>query len=163
MHNEQLDIDQERKAYEYENAQPTPTLELIKSNVVPQTQAKIEMLIKAVEDGVISGLEAFVVFKKLENLFKDAKVKIDEYAQNEADQYVEKTFTINGVQITKKDGSARLQYNEDDICAKLSEQLKARQELVKLASKSKNPIYDSDGVEVPKVSTKFDKSSLILK
>ena len=161
MYSQQLDIDQEKKAYEYENAQPT--MELIQSNVVPQTQAKIEMLVTAVEDGVINGLEAFIVFKKLETLFKEAKAKIDEYAQEEADKYSEKTFTINGVQITKKDGSARLQYNEDDICAKLSEQLKARQELVKLATKSKTTIFDEEGVEVPKVSTKFDKSSLILK
>lgn len=161
MYSQQLDIDQEKKAYEYENAQPT--MELIQSNVVPQTQAKIEMLVTAVEDGVINGLEAFIVFKKLETLFKEAKAKIDEYAQEEADKYSEKTFTINGVQITKKDGSARLQYNEDDICAKLSEQLKARQELVKLATKSKTTIFDEEGVEVPKVSTKFDKSSLIIK
>jgi len=124
---------------------------------------KIQDVVTAVENGDINGLDAFIVFKKLEDAFKRAKAVIEEYANNEADKYNEKSFTINGFNITKKDGSQRLQYNEDDICLKLSEQLKERQELVKLATKSSKPVYDSDGVEVPKVSVKFDKSSLIVK
>jgi hypothetical protein len=56
-----------------------------------------------------------------------------------------------------------LQFNEDAVCAELSEKLKQRQELVKLATNSKDMIFDSEGVEVPKVSIKFDKSSLTVK
>lgn len=132
-------------------------------SALPEFNEKIQNVVNAVENGEINGLEAFIVFKKLEDAFKRAKAVIEEHAHNEADRYNEKSFTINGFTITKKDGSQRLQYNEDDVCLKLSEQLKERQELVKLATKSKSPIYDNEGVEVPKVSVKFDKSSLQVK
>lgn len=132
-------------------------------SALPEFNDKIQDVVTAVENGDINGLDAFIVFKKLEDAFKKAKAVIEEHAYNEADKYNDKSFTINGFTITKKEGSQRLQYNEDELCLKLSEQLKERQELVKLATKSKSPIYDNEGVEVPRVSVKFDKSSLIVK
>lgn len=66
----------------------------------------------------------------------------------------------NGVTFTPKNGAESLNYDEDDVCRSLSEQLKARQELVKLATKSKDTIYDKDGVEVPQVTSKFNKPSI---
>lgn len=132
-------------------------------SALPEFNDKIQDVVTAVENGDINGLDAFIVFKKLEDAFKKAKAVIEEHAQIEADKYNDKSFTINGFTITKKEGSQRLQYNEDELCLKLSEQLKERQELVKLATKSKSPIYDNEGVEVPRVSVKFDKSSLIVK
>src|SRR5690606_20214924 len=68
----------------------------------------------------------------------------------------------NGVTITPKSVAVWLKYYEDQVCKDLAEKLKARQELDKLATKSKDTIYDSEGCEVPKVSSKFDKDSITI-
>jgi len=70
--------------------------------------------------------------------------------------------TWNGVSFTPKNGSEKLQYSEDHEVAELEEKLKERKELVKLATKSKDVIFDSTGAEVPKVSTVYDKSSIVI-
>ena len=41
--------------------------------------------------------------------------------------------------------------------------MQQREELLKLALKSNEPIYDSEGVEVPKVSVKYASDSLQVK
>ncbi|WP_407430581.1 hypothetical protein [Arcticibacter sp.] len=68
----------------------------------------------------------------------------------------------NGVTFTPKNGSEKLQYSEDHVVAELEEKLKQRKELVKVATKSKDVIFDSDGNEVTKVSTVYDKSSIVI-
>jgi len=68
----------------------------------------------------------------------------------------------NGVTFTPKNGAEKLQYSEDHVVAELEEKLKARKDLVKLATKSKDVIFDSDGAEVTKVSSVFDKSSITI-
>jgi hypothetical protein len=163
MENNNLDIDRERQEFEYHNFNGN-SFDLSKSNqeLIPTVQNSIEMLLKGVQNGYINALDVFATFKKLEGIFNDAKKQVDELAILEAEKY-DKTFTYQNVQFTKRDGAERLNFNEDDVCQKLELSLKERKELVKLATKSKDAIYDADGVEVPKVSSKFDKSSLTIK
>lgn len=66
----------------------------------------------------------------------------------------------NGVTFTPKNGAEKLNYSEDLEVADLEERLKARKELVKLATKSKDLIFDSEGCEVTRVSSTFNKSSI---
>jgi hypothetical protein len=68
----------------------------------------------------------------------------------------------NGVTFTPKNGAESLNYNEDDICVLLENKLKQRQELLKVASKTDDIIFDAQGCEVPKVSKKFNKSSIVI-
>ena len=70
--------------------------------------------------------------------------------------------SYNGVLFTPKNGAESLNYDEDDICVLLENKLKQRQELLKMASKSDEIIFDSEGCEVPKVSKKFNKSSIVI-
>jgi hypothetical protein len=70
--------------------------------------------------------------------------------------------SYNGVTFTPKNGAESLNYDEDDICVLLENKLKQRQELLKVASKTDEIIYDSEGCEVPKVSRKFNKSSIVI-
>ena len=70
--------------------------------------------------------------------------------------------SYNGVLFTPKNGAESLNYDEDDIYVLLENKLKQRQELLKMASKSDDIIFDSDGCEVPKVSKKFNKSSIVI-
>jgi hypothetical protein len=70
--------------------------------------------------------------------------------------------SYNGVLFTPKNGSESLNYDEDDIYVLLENKLKQRQELLKTASKSDEIIFDSEGCEVPKVSKKFNKPSIVI-
>jgi hypothetical protein len=152
-HLEQVDIDQQAKQHDYETAQP--------KNVIEKTTQGINAIVEAVEAGVVNPLDAFASFNKLEKLFKEAKVKIDELARDEAEKYTAKTFTFGNVEFTRKDGAKKLNYSEDLLYSNLQAQLKAREELLKVAQKS--TIYDDEGVEVPKVSISYNKDSLMVK
>jgi hypothetical protein len=152
-HLEQIDIDLQAKEHDYETAQP--------KNVIEKTTQGINAIVEAVENGVVNPLDAFASFNKLEKLFKEAKVKIDELARDEAEKYTAKTFTFGNVEFTRKDGAKKLNYSEDLLYSNLQAQLKAREELLKVAQKS--TIYDDGGVEVPKVSISYNKDSLMVK
>jgi hypothetical protein len=149
---EDFGVDLQAKEHDYHNAQP---------NVIEKTTQGINAIVQAVENGVVNPLDAFASFNKLEKLFKEAKVKIDELARDEAEKYTAKTFTFGNVEFTRKDGAKKLNYLEDLLYSNLQAQLKAREELLKVAQKS--TIYDDEGVEVPKVSISYNKDSLMVK
>jgi hypothetical protein len=149
---EDFGVDLQAKEHDYQTAQP---------NVIEKTTQGINAIVEAVENGVVNPLDAFASFNKLEKLFKEAKVKIDELARDEADKYTAKTFTFGNVEFTRKDGAKKLNYSEDLLYNNLQAKLKAREELLKVAQKS--TIYDDEGVEVPKVSVSYNKDSLVVK
>jgi hypothetical protein len=151
-HLEDFGVDLQAKEHDYQTAQP---------NVIEKTTQGINAIVEAVENGVVNPLDAFASFNKLEKLFKEAKVKIDELARDEAEKYTSKTFTFGNVEFTRKDGAKKLNYSEDLLYSNLQTQLKAREELLKVAQKS--TIYDDEGVEVPKVSVSYNKDSLSVK
>ena len=163
MENHILDIDREAEAHGYANAQPHDfDLQLAKESLIPTFQSNIEKLIEGVENGELNPLDVYAPFKKIEKMFKEAHSKIESYAMDEASKN-DKTFVYSGVTFTSKEGSKKLQFSEDHVIKELQDKIKTRQELLKVAHASKEPIYDSEGVEVPKVSVKFDKSSLSVK
>jgi hypothetical protein len=149
---EDFGVDLQAKEHDYQTAQP---------NVIEKTTQGINAIVEAVEAGVVNPLDAFASFNKLEKLFKEAKVKIDELARDEADKYTEKTFKLGAVEFTKKQGASKLNYSEDLFYSNLQAKLKAREELLKVAQKS--TVYDDEGVEVPKVSISYNKDSLVVK
>jgi hypothetical protein len=151
-HLEDFGVDIQAKEHDYHNAQP---------NVIEKTTQGINAIVEAVENGVVNPLDAFASFNKLEKLFKEAKVKIDELARDEAEKYTSKTFTFGNVEFTRKDGAKKLNYSEDKTYSDIQEKLKAREELLKVAQKS--TIYDDEDVEVPKVSISYNKDSLMVK
>ena len=161
---ENIDIDREQEAHGYENAQPQPSFDLVvaKESILPTVQGFIDTLIQGVDSGEINALEVFATFKKLEKIFDASKRTIEDSAMLEAQKY-DKTFKISGINFTFSEGRKMLQYNEDWKCQSLTLELKERQNLVTLATKSKEAIYDSEGVEVTKVSIKPSKSSLAVK
>lgn len=76
---------------------------------------------------------------------------------------IQGTESVNGVEFSYKNGSKKLNYMEDIIYRNLSEKLKEREELLKVAHNSKDPIFDSEGAEVPKITAVFNKSSITVK
>lgn len=73
------------------------------------------------------------------------------------------TETINGVEFIPKNGSKSLNYNEDPIYVELIERVKERELLLKTAKTSKETIFDGEGIEVPRVSESYSKSSITVK
>jgi hypothetical protein len=159
-----LDIDRDAEAHGWENAQPNANfdLQVAKESLIPTVESTIQTLIDGVEDGEVTALDVFATFKKLEKIFDEAKRKVESMAMYEATKY-DKTFVIAGVEFTSKEGSKLLNYDEDFLIKELQEKTKQRQELIKVSTASKEPIYDADGIEVTKVSLKPTKSSLTVK
>lgn len=71
--------------------------------------------------------------------------------------------SILGVEFTPTNGRTMINYKDDDVWDELNRKIKAREELLKVALNQSEPFYDSDGVEVPKVSKSNAKSSLTIK
>ena len=67
---------------------------------------------------------------------------------------------IAGVTFQHSEGSKRLNSDQDPMYQALKQALKEREELLKVAQVSSTPIYDSEGIEVPKVGYSFTKSSI---
>ena len=71
-------------------------------------------------------------------------------------------FEAFGVKCSYRQGGNTINYKGDPIYQVMLEDLEQRKELLKLALKSKDPIFDAYGNEVPKVSTSPRKSSLAM-
>jgi len=78
----------------------------------------------------------------------------------ESEMVSKESIVSSGVKIEFSEGSMRLNYKDDLVYESLQNQLKQREELLKVAFKSENPIYDHEGVEVPKVSPNYTKPFL---
>jgi hypothetical protein len=72
----------------------------------------------------------------------------------------QENFEAFGVKGTYRNGGETLNYKEDQVYNELETKLKERAELIKVATKSTETIYDSEGIEVTRVSSTSRKSSL---
>ena len=111
---------------------------------------------KIIEDGEINPYEAFSNFVRLSNYAEIVKDEIKSHLPKE------KHISF-GVEVTPVNGRALIQFQEDELWQQLKHKLSQREELIKLALKTDEPIYDSDGVQVPKVSVKYASDSLNIK
>ena len=139
-------------------------LKLAKEQALAQTQNVIDTLVTAVMDGELEALIPYAVFDKMEKLVKEAKGKVETYAQDEALKYPSKSFELSGVSYTVKEGYAQMDYESDPIYADLKAKLDARKKQLDLVTKTGTTIYDDSGFEVPKIAVKgYTKDSLIVK
>lgn len=72
----------------------------------------------------------------------------------------DENFEAFGVKATYRGGGSVANYNDDPIYASIKKQLDNRKTLLDAALKTDDPFYDSEGIEVPKVSKTERKSSL---
>ena len=119
-------------------------------------QTGINLINKLFEDGNQTPVQFYSNIARLKAVIDSAdRAFRDRLNLTEPDSY-------NGVLFTPKNGAESLNYDEDDIYVLLENKLKQRQELLKTASKSDEIIFDSEGCEVPKVSKKFNKPSIVI-
>jgi hypothetical protein len=74
----------------------------------------------------------------------------------------QENFEAFGLKGTFRSGGETINYKDCEVWSDINRELKEREELLKLALKSQNEIYDEAGVQVPKVSTTPRKSSLAI-
>jgi adenylosuccinate synthase len=74
----------------------------------------------------------------------------------------QENFEAFGLKGTFRSGGETINYKDCEVWSDINRELKEREDLLKLALKSQNEIYDAAGVQVPKVSTTPRKSSLAI-
>jgi hypothetical protein len=74
----------------------------------------------------------------------------------------QENFEGYGLKGTFRSGGETINYKDCEVWNDINRELKEREDLLKLALKSHNEIYDEAGVQVPKVSTTPRKSSLAI-
>jgi len=73
-----------------------------------------------------------------------------------------KEYETKGCKISFRNTGDRLDYEQDEVYSELKEKLTDRENLLKTAYKSKNMIFDADGVEVPKVGVKTPSKETVV-
>jgi hypothetical protein len=109
-----------------------------------------------IDNGNVSKHEALANLVRLQEVVNNAVSLLKDSVSDEK-------VSLLGVEFTPMNGRSMPQFSEDEVWQDLSKKLKQREELLKVAMKSDEPIYDNDGVEVPKISCNYSKSSLNIK
>jgi len=109
-----------------------------------------------IDSGEIDKYEAFTQVVRLSNALEIIKDEIKSHLPKEK-------HIAFGIEMTPMSGRTMIQFQDDEMWQQLKHKLSQREELLKIALKSDEPIYDSEGVEVPKVSVKFASDSLAVK
>ena len=134
--------------------------EIQTNNFLP-TKKEIELNAKKfasglIEAGEIDKYEAFTQVVRLSNALEIIKDEIKSHLPKEK-------HIAFGIEMTPMSGRTMIQFQDDEMWQQLKHKLSQREELLKIALKSDEPIYDSEGVEVPKVSVKYASDSLAIK
>lgn len=117
----------------------------------------VNLVNKIFEDGIVDELKVFANITRLKDVVNSAdKVFRSKLSINEKQ-------SILGVNFEPKNGAKKYIYSEDPIYNELVEKVKQREALLKLATDSKDVIFDGDGCEVPKVSIEYNASSITVK
>jgi hypothetical protein len=115
------------------------------------------MVDNLIEEGDIEPKQVWANICRLKEVLNSADARFREVL------YIFEKESINGVEFTPVQGGETLNYKEDPTYLQMLEELKEREELLKIAYKSNNELFDGYGNIVPKVSTSPRKSSITVR
>jgi hypothetical protein len=132
--------------------------EIATSNFLP-SKKELELSSKTfaknlIEAGEIDKVEAFAQAERLTTAISNVRDELKASLPREKQ-------TAYGIEINPVNGRQMIQFSEDLIWLQLNADLKAREELLKLALKQ--DVIDAYGNDVPKVSIKYSADSLTIK
>jgi hypothetical protein len=132
--------------------------EIATSNFLP-SKKELELSSKTfaknlIDAGEIDKVEAFAQAERLTTAISNVRDEL------KASLPREKQIAY-GIEINPVNGRQMIQFSEDAIWLQLNADLKAREELLKLALKQ--DVIDAYGNDVPKVSVKYASDSLAVK
>ena len=140
-----------------------PLITIPKADICKAEIAQIaQQLTDRINEGEVNPIEAHI---KLKAIVKACEVAIKQTEQTVADEAAKhgKTFQAFGAEVTLKEGSLTPNYEEDEVYADLKAQMKAREELLKIAFRQagKSAIFDEvTGEQIPVCTAKGTKSSI---
>lgn len=106
--------------------------------------------------GEIDKYELFSQAERLANVTANIRDEIKSHLPREKHSFF-------GIEVTPVNGRTMIQFQDDLVWSELKEKMQQREELLKVALKSDESTYDSEGFEVPKVSVKYSADSLTIK
>jgi hypothetical protein len=116
------------------------------------------LMIEELENGTTNNYELLSKLTKINDFTSCMLSVLKPQIQNELNGEKHESHNIK---ISHGNTGDRLSYEDDIVYKDILKALKEREELLKLAYKSSETIFDSKGVEVPKVSVKTPSSSYI--
>jgi len=121
--------------------------ELSKSNI----NTLADKLIEQFENGNKTAIELDMQLKFIEETVKQARGKIN---SNVLQSNIDKGLILNGCKVSRKEGYAQLNYEDDPEYLRIKTLLAERKELLDSAFKSSFNIVTDEGEVIPKVSVK---------
>ena len=115
-----------------------------------------DLVKNAVDKGDVNTVDLATNLFRISEVFNSAVSEIKKHLPQEK---VERF----GVEFNFVNGRETPDYSQDEEYARLKSKLKERELLLKTALKSKDTIYDSEGVEVPKVPVNYGKGYITAK
>lgn len=141
------------------------TLRKAIENPVPLTKQEINSIADAillkVMDGELNPLETHIKAKAIVQTFEKIASETQGYALDEAEKYG-KEGSIMGVSFKISSTGDRYDYEADPTYKKLKDELKKREEVLKMAAKTTMQIADDDSGEIiPKVPLKASSKATL--
>ena len=136
-------------------------MELLRiSKVATLQQDFTNAVLTAIEEGEVSPLEAWVYLNQLAKAIETV-TNNDGLRQKVKDATAFEPQQFNIFEVRTSTGGAILDYQADHKVVELEYLLKERKALLDTAFKSREPIFDSEWVEIPKVPIKsYRKDSI---
>tara|TARA_R100001244_G_scaffold132321_1_gene108183 strand:+ start:941 stop:1354 length:414 start_codon:yes stop_codon:yes gene_type:complete len=129
-----------------------------------EIKAMFENIVDEVENGMLEPIEALIISKTMENCAKHLKELYTDEALIHAEKWSGQT--MNGYEITSKNGATRYKFDHIEEYATFKDGLKQMESTYKdayLSAQKGNVIVDSDGVIVPQAEPVFGKEQIVLK
>ena len=113
-------------------------------------------------EGEVNPVAAHVRLKAVIKALEQVLKQTEDAVRDEAEKHG-KTFSAFGAEVTLKEGTLTPNFEEDEVYADLKSQMKAREELLKVAFRQagKTAIFDeSTGEQIPVCTAKATKASI---
>jgi hypothetical protein len=116
-----------------------------------------------IDSGEEDSMDMLLKIIKMKDFISVMETKLRADLEEDFESEYGKSYVKNGAAFTYTNGAKKLQYEEDLEYKELKEKLKQREGVLKAAAASKEMYFDSGGIEVPRVSATFNKSSIQIK
>ncbi|MFK7900919.1 MAG: hypothetical protein AB8B61_09200 [Cyclobacteriaceae bacterium] len=124
-------------------------------------QERKDIILDNIGKGLMCPLDVFKTSKGLKQLCEELIKYTEQDAKIELSKYNKEQRTFGSVSFEFSNTGERLDYSKDHVVSDLERQLKERKDLVKLATKSKDKLYDGDGIEVTRVPVKTPSKEIL--
>lgn len=112
---------------------------------------EIAQMAAAVEEGNANALEAYVNAAKLKKVCEAVMAQVKNEAITEAEKYG-KESEVYGAKVQVRNAPPQFSFKDDPIFLNYDNLAKQRKQMLTKAAKSKFPLTDENGEEIPKVS-----------